>query len=118
MMLRASSDEKGANADINMISDISAGSDEDRSDGGITHGRMIIDLVDASLDDPDGDPSEARRRLRDVAGPGLIVEVGAVLAMFHLNDRVADACGVPLDEFGIEIRRAVGEQLGMDAGGL
>lgn len=112
MMLRASSDSKGENADINVITGDSTG------DGGITHGRLLIELIDEVLDEPDGDPSDARRRLRDAAGPGLVVEAAAVLAIFHLNDRVADACGVPLDEFGIEIRRAVGDQLGLDAGAL
>ena len=112
MMLRASSDEKGAEADINVITG------EGSSDGGVTHGRLLIELVDAVLDEPDGDPSQPRRRLTEAAGPELVVEAGAVLAMFHLNDRVADACGVPLDEFGIEIRRAVGDQLGLDAGAL
>jgi hypothetical protein len=109
MMLRASSDSKGEQADINVITDDTLG------DGGVSHGRLLIELVDAVLDDPDGVPSEPRRRLRDAAGPGLVVEAGAVLAIFHLNDRVADACGVPLDEFGLDIRRAVGDQLGLDA---
>jgi len=112
MMLRASSDKKGKDADINVITDDSLG------DGGIEHGRLIIDLVDAVLDEPDGDPSAARERLKEAAGAGLVVEAGAVLGIFHLNDRVADACGVPLDEFGIELRRAVGEQLGLAAGDL
>jgi hypothetical protein len=112
MMLRASSDKKKANADINVITG------DGSSDGGIKHGKLLIDLVDAVLDEPGGDPSEARQRLTEAAGPGLVVEAGAVLAIFHLNDRVADACGVPLDEFGIDIRRAVGDQLGLDAGVL
>jgi hypothetical protein len=112
MMLRASSDKKGQEADINIITGDTNG------DGGIKHGRLLIELIDAVLDEPDGDPSEARRRLRDAAGPGLVVEAGAILAIFHLNDRVADACGVPLDEFGIEVRRAVGDQLGLSAPAL
>ena len=64
MMLRASSDRKGKDADINVITDDTLG------DGGITHGRLLIELIDAVLDEPDGDPTVARRRLRDAAGPG------------------------------------------------
>jgi hypothetical protein len=62
-------------------------------------------------------PRLRARRLVAAAGPGLLVEAGAVLAMFHWNDRVADATGAPLDDFFLEYRRKIGEKLGMDSGG-
>lgn len=111
MMLRASVKKTGGSADIGVITG------EVRADGGIEHGALLIELVDAVLDES-RDPSLPRRRLVDAAGPGLLVEAGAVLGMFHLNDRVADATGAPLDEFGIEYRRKIGERLGMDPGDL
>jgi hypothetical protein len=36
--------------------------------------------------------------------------------MFHLNDRVANAIGAPLDDFHIDYRRKIGEKMGLDAG--
>jgi hypothetical protein len=109
MALRASSKKTGGNADITVITH------EEASDGGVEHGKLLMELVDAVVDET-ADPAEARRRLVDAAGPGLLVEAGAVLGMFHLNDRVADALGAPLDELLIDYRRKIGEKLGLDAG--
>ena len=110
MALRASSKKTGCNADITVITR------EKASDGGIEHGKLLMELVDAVVDET-ADPAEARRQLVEAAGPGLLVEAGAVLGMFHLNDRVADALGAPLDELLIDYRRKIGEKLGLDASG-
>jgi hypothetical protein len=110
MALRASSKKTGGDADITVIT-----SDEPR-DGGVEHGALMIELVDAVIDES-ADPAPVRARLVAAAGPGIVAEVGAVLGMFHWNDRVADATGVPLDEFHLDYRRKVGEKMGLDAGG-
>src|SRR5947208_2181272 len=109
MALRASSKKTGGNADITIITRAEA------TDGGVEHGKLLLELVDAVIDET-ADPTEARRRLVDAAGPGLLVEAGAVLGMFHLNDRVADALGAPLDELLLDYRRKIGEKLGLHAG--
>src|SRR5437773_2821809 len=108
MALRASSKKTGGDADITAITREVAG------DGGVAHGKLLIELVDAVIDET-ADPAPARQRLVAAAGPGLLVEAGAVLGMFHLNDRVADAMGAPLDDFLIDYRRKIGEELGLDA---
>ena len=110
MALRASSKKSGHEADITAITR------EDASDGGVTHGALLIELVDAVVD-PIADPAPARARLVAAAGPGLLVEAAAVLGMFHWNDRVADATGAPLDEFFVDYRRKIGAKLGLDAAG-
>ncbi len=109
MALRASSKKTGGNADITVITR------EEASDGGVEHGKLLMELVDAVVD-ATADPAEARRKLVEAAGQGLLVEAGAVLGMFHLNDRVADAMGAPLDDFLIDYRRKIAEKLGLDAG--
>jgi hypothetical protein len=68
---------------------------------------------DADIDEA-ADPAPARRRLVAAAGPGLLVEAGAVLGMFHLNDRVADAIGAPMDDLMIDYRRGLGAQMGIE----
>jgi hypothetical protein len=110
MALRASSKKIGREADITVITR------DDASDGGVEHGALLIELVDAVID-ANADPAPARERLVAAAGPGLLVEAGAVLGMFHWNDRVADATGAPLDEFFVDYRRKIGEKLGLDAAG-
>src|SRR4029453_17791198 len=109
MALRASSKRTGGDADITVITRA------EPNDGGVEHGKLLIELVDAVIDES-ADPAEGRRRLVAGAGPGLLVEAGAVLGMFHLNDRVADAMGAPLDELLIDYRRKIGKKLGLDAG--
>jgi hypothetical protein len=110
MALRASARKSGGDADVMVITS------DAPSDGGVLHGQLLIELVDAVID-PSADPALARRRLIDAAGPGLLVEAGAVLGMFHWNDRVADATGAPLDEFHLDYRRKLGEKMGLGAGG-
>ena len=110
MALRASSKKMGGDADITIITS------DAPSDGGVLHGRLLIELVDAVID-PTADPAPARARLVGAAGPGLLVEAGAVLGMFHWNDRVADATCAPLDEFFVDYRRKLGEKMGLSAGG-
>ena len=110
MALRASSKKSGHEADITAITR------EDASDAGVARGALLIELVDAVVD-ASADPAPARARLVAAAGAGLLVEAAAVLAMFHWNDRVADATGAPLDEFFIDYRRKIGAKLGLDAAG-
>jgi hypothetical protein len=109
MMLRASSKKTGGDADITAITR------EQASDGGVEHGALLIELVDTVIDEA-ADPAPPRRRLVAAAGPGLLVEAAAVLGMFHLNDRVADAMGAPLDELMVDYRRKLGARMGLDAG--
>jgi hypothetical protein len=109
MALRASSKKTGGDADVTAITR------EQASDGGVEHGALLIELVDAVMDGA-ADPAPARRRLVTAAGPGIVVEAGAVLGMFHWNDRVADATGAPLDELMVDYRRKLGAKMGLDAG--
>ena len=57
--------------------------------------------------------AERRQRFLDAMGRDAVVDTAAVIAMFHLNDRIADATGAPIDEFGLEVRMKFGEKLGM-----
>ena len=110
MALRASARKNGREADLSVITR------EGASDGGVSHGALLIELVDAVID-ASADPAPARARLLAAAGEGLLVEAGAVLGMFHWNDRVADATGAPLDDFFVDYRRKIAEKLGLDARG-
>jgi hypothetical protein len=109
MALRASSKKMGGDADITVITSDAPG------DGGVLHGRLLIELVDAVIDPyrrPGARTAGAGRGGRSgPAGRG-----GAVLGMFHWNDRVADAMGAPLDEFHLDYRRKLGEKMGMTEG--
>jgi hypothetical protein len=109
MALRASSKKNGDEVDITAITR------EVATDGGVEHGALLIAHVDAVIDAA-ADPTPARERLVAAAGPGLLVEAAAVLAMFHLNDRVADAMGAPLDGLMVDYRRKLGSAMGIQDG--
>ncbi len=62
----------------------------------------------------DADASgRSRETLRSALGSDGVVETAAVIAMFNVVDRIADATGIPIDSFTREARYAVGEELGM-----
>ena len=82
-------------------------------DGGVEHGRLLADFSEAVMLD-DGPRIEAvRSELEAAIGAAGIVDTAAVIAMFNVVDRVADATGIPLDESSEEFRTAVGQELGM-----
>ena len=87
----------------------------DPIDGGVEHGALLVALVDAVIDQ-NADPAPAREELIAAAGSGLLVEAAASLAIFHLNDRVADALGAPLDDLMVDYRRDLGAQMGITDG--
>jgi hypothetical protein len=57
--------------------------------------------------------SETRTQLELEIGPTGIVDTAAVIAVFNVVDRVADATGIPVDDVTREVRYGVGEELGM-----
>ena len=56
----------------------------------------------------------ARLAAVDALGEASMVDAAAVMAMFQLNTRAADAAGIPV-EAGIEERTEVGRRLGFKA---
>ncbi len=61
-----------------------------------------------------GDISEARNALATALGERAVVDTSAVIAMFNIMDRIADATGIPVDE-GVahDARYRIGNKLGM-----
>lgn len=83
------------------------------SDGGVAHGRLLVAFSEAvMLGDPDA-ITETRAALEAAIGAAGVVDTAAVIAMFNIVDRIADATGIPIDEPMGEFRYGVGEELGM-----
>ena len=61
-----------------------------------------------------GEIAETRDVLGSVLGDRAVVDATAVIAMFNIMDRIADATGIPIDD-GIahDMRYQIGEQLGI-----
>ena len=75
-------------------------------------GELLVAFVDATLSKEVDAIDVARTRICDVLGASAAHDAAAVIAMFQLNSRVADACGIPLDSFGEEERRQLGAEFG------
>ena len=97
MLLRASSEAIGEQADLNGT--IGEG------DGGVPHGTVLREFAEAATRGSDDLPV-ARQALVDAVGPEAFVEAAATVGIFNGLVRIADSTGIPLDD---RIRAATGE---------
>ena len=75
-------------------------------------GELLVAFTDAVLQRNAAEITASRKLICEQLGESAAHDAAAVIAMFQLNTRVADACGIPLDEFGEEARRELGTELG------
>lgn len=66
-------------------------------DAGVAHGARLVAFTEAVMGADDGALERERHALRAVLGPAAFVDVCAVVGMFNVVDRIADATGIPLD---------------------
>ncbi len=87
----------------------------DRSvDSGVAFGAELLAFTDAVME---REP-EAIAKTRDVIeaklGAEAVTDTAAVITMFNVVDRIADATGIPIDDgFTRDMRYAIGNELGM-----
>ncbi len=105
-MLRASIEQTGADYDLSGI----AGD----GDGGIPHGRLLIEFAETVIGDDDARLTTARGRLLQTLGAAALVDEAGIVATFNAIDRVADATGTPIDEERIEISAGMRADLGIN----
>jgi hypothetical protein len=58
---------------------------------------------------------EARQALAEAVGPGAAVDAAGIVAIFNTVVRIADATGVPLEDFKAEASIELRADLGIDA---
>lgn len=84
--------------------------------GAVAHARELVGFADAVMGGERAAIDRAREALREGLGPAGVVDTAAVIAMFNVVDRVADAIGIPLDDNPTrEMREAVGKEVGLEA---
>ncbi len=105
-MLRESIRQTGADYDLSGI----AGD----GDGGIPHGRLLIEFAESVIGDDDARLTTARGRLLQTLGAAALVDAAGVVATFDAIDRVADATGTPVDEARLESAAEIRGELGID----
>lgn len=71
--------------------------------------------VDGEAIDASDAIAKTRDRLEDKLGATGVTDTAAVITMFNVVDRVADATGIPIDEgFTRDLRYEIGSELGME----
>jgi hypothetical protein len=104
----------------NKAYDLSAVTRAVPDDGGVLHGRLLIEFAEAALGEDEEALKHARAALKAAIGPTGLVDAAAVVGLFNAIDRVADATGIPLEaeklEASADFRAALGvDRYGVDA---
>ena len=78
-------------------------------------GEVITTFVQSALGADEVALQVARERVVDRLGWARFVDLTAVMAMFELNTRAADAIGIPLEAPSVEGRNGLARRFGFDA---
>lgn len=107
-MLRASSEQSGNDYDLNTISG------EVQGDGGIPHGQLLVSFAEAILGDDEKLLDQVRGKVLQNMGEAAMIDAAAVAGLFNAIDRVADACGIPLEDAKAEASEDIRAELGVN----
>ncbi len=83
-------------------------------DPGVVGGRQLLDFADALLGTDRGVLDRARDALATVLGGEAIAGVAAVAATFSMNDRIANACGIPVEPMVLKTTKDLRQAMGLN----
>ena len=83
------------------------------TENGVPHGALLNAFTEAVLGTDDAQLDTARNAIVTALGPAALVDAAAVIAAFMQMDRIADATGVPLDDFVVDATNDFREDLGL-----
>ncbi len=102
-----SSKASGIDVDVDVVNGRENARDE------IPQAAALIEFAEAAIGPDDGRLSVAREALSGLLGADAVVDSAGVIAAFNMNDRIADATGIPLDEVARDAREAIAARLGI-----
>lgn len=108
MLLRESGRQGGEDFTLEGVKGTTGG------DGGVPHGRLLLDFAEAVVGGADADLDRARIKLIEAVGTEGFVDAAGVVASFNSVVRVADATGIPLEQFKLDQTTDVRAELGID----
>ncbi len=91
MLLRESSTSENGAAQVTAVTS------EDGLGSGVPHGDILTQLVNATLGDNLSELERARQAVVDELGIDGLIDAAGIIATFTMQNRVADATGLPLD---------------------
>ena len=78
------------------------------------HGALLTKFAEAVLGDDDQALDEVRGELCAALGDDGLVDTAGIVSTFNGIDRVADACGIPLEDERLEMTAELRAQLRID----
>lgn len=108
-MLRASGKHDGETYALDLV--MGAGED----DGGVPHGRLLVRFAEAVLGDDDAALAAVRAEVQSAMGGAALADAAGVAGLFNAIDRVADATGIPLEDWKAEGSADFRADLGINA---
>ena len=94
--------------------DLTAIVDNNAGTGGIEHGVLLNEFVDAMLQGDDADAARMRKKLRDTMGDAAFVDTCSTVASFNAVVKIADGSGIALEEAKEETSKQLRVDLGID----
>ncbi len=83
-------------------------------DPGVEGGRQLLEFADALLGTDRAALDRARESLANIMGREAIAGVAAVAATFSMNDRIANACGIPIEPSVLKATKKLRQALGLN----
>jgi hypothetical protein len=87
----------------------------DNSDGGLPHGELLNEFIEAVCSHDDERSAKARQQVLNELGEAALVDTAAVIAAFNGYPRAADATGIPLEDYKDVATEAMRIELGLDS---
>ena len=106
-MLRESSQQSGSLDSLNLQGTVNAD-----ADSGVPHGSLLTAFAEAAVRRTDA-LQGLRERIASELGVQELVDAAGIVANFQRMVRIADGCGIPLDEFTKDATDDCREELGL-----
>lgn len=91
--------------------DAVSGADDKRDE--VPGGDVLLSFAEAVVSGDAVHIAFASDHVAGALGEAAVVDAAAVIAAFSMNDRIADATGIPLDDAGRDVRESIARSLGV-----
>lgn len=81
---------------------------------GVPHAALLIEFGDAMLQGEAARRAAARAAVHTALGPAGLVDAAAIVASFNAVVKIADASGIPLEDFKEQGTADLREELGLE----
>lgn len=107
-LLRASGQHQGEQYALEAIIGSAAAS------SGVPHAALLLEFGSAMIEGDAGRQSDARAALLQSLGPAALIDAAAIVASFNAVVKIADATGIPLEDYKAAATEDLRAQLDLD----